>query len=298
MFRNKQKACALIVISLLACGAASGKSVFQNSASAAPVSSADAAGSAGEITVTTDAPNALSEQAGNMVSNPGPQEVTEENAVWGIEYLAQSVDLYEALTGESLPMPEPQETENGLEERVGILNAAKLGIIDLDELCNYDGYINRQTAYQILYQVMITFDPSLELADDEAEAILNGCHDNAFVHDENRRAYAFMIKYYILNDTYYTDPDGAVSKEEGQAAIQLLADTFRRVYVLNVGEDQIRIGDSKETLLNEMGNPNRISGSEYGFDWYIYNGNYSDFVMVGVANDRVCILQQCEKLFL
>jgi uncharacterized protein YkwD len=49
----------------------------------------------------------------------------------------------------------------------------------------------------------------------------------------------------------------------------------------------IAIGDSEERVLNLLGQPDRKDLSEYGFQWYIYNSNYSSYVQVGLKNGVV-----------
>jgi uncharacterized protein YkwD len=49
----------------------------------------------------------------------------------------------------------------------------------------------------------------------------------------------------------------------------------------------ISIGDSKQQVIDQLGKPMRTDLSEYGFDWYIYNQDYTNYVQVGVYKDRV-----------
>ncbi|MGL5312865.1 MAG: CAP-associated domain-containing protein [Peptostreptococcaceae bacterium] len=49
----------------------------------------------------------------------------------------------------------------------------------------------------------------------------------------------------------------------------------------------IKIGDSKEYLLSQIGEPARIDVSEYNFEWYVYNQYSTKFAMIGVENDTV-----------
>ena len=50
----------------------------------------------------------------------------------------------------------------------------------------------------ILYKTIITYNDSYTIYEDEANLILNECYDNAYIDDENRIAYAFMMKQGIL----------------------------------------------------------------------------------------------------
>jgi len=49
----------------------------------------------------------------------------------------------------------------------------------------------------------------------------------------------------------------------------------------------IEIGDSLDSVIEKLGSPNRKDLSKYGFQWYIYNSDYSPYIQVGIAGDRV-----------
>ncbi|MEW9121958.1 MAG: CAP-associated domain-containing protein [Thermotaleaceae bacterium] len=50
---------------------------------------------------------------------------------------------------------------------------------------------------------------------------------------------------------------------------------------------EIAIGDLEEKVLKELGQPDRKDLSEYGFEWYIYHGDYREYLQVGIQNKRV-----------
>ncbi|CAG7657436.1 CAP-associated domain-containing protein [Paenibacillus allorhizosphaerae] len=52
----------------------------------------------------------------------------------------------------------------------------------------------------------------------------------------------------------------------------------------------IAIGDSADSVVGKLGEPARKDAGEYGVQWYIYNGNYSDYVQVGIADGKVAAL--------
>lgn len=52
----------------------------------------------------------------------------------------------------------------------------------------------------------------------------------------------------------------------------------------------IKIGDSEEYLLSQIGEPARIDESEYSFKWYVYNQYSTKFAMVGIENSVVVAL--------
>ncbi|WP_342430481.1 CAP domain-containing protein [Neobacillus sp. FSL H8-0543] len=47
------------------------------------------------------------------------------------------------------------------------------------------------------------------------------------------------------------------------------------------------IGQDLSELIKKLGEPERIDESLYGYQWYIYNLDYSRYVQVGVENNRV-----------
>ena len=49
----------------------------------------------------------------------------------------------------------------------------------------------------------------------------------------------------------------------------------------------ISIEDSIEKVLKELGEPQRIDLSKYGFEWYIYNKDYSKYMQVGIEDGKV-----------
>lgn len=54
--------------------------------------------------------------------------------------------------------------------------------------------------------------------------------------------------------------------------------------------EYIRIGDSKESVIDKLNKPNRIDKSEYNFKWYVYNSYKEKFFMVGIKDNKVVAL--------
>lgn len=52
----------------------------------------------------------------------------------------------------------------------------------------------------------------------------------------------------------------------------------------------LKLGENLESVKSKLGQPNNIEKSEYGFDWYVYNQDYSKFCMVGILNNKVVAL--------
>jgi len=49
----------------------------------------------------------------------------------------------------------------------------------------------------------------------------------------------------------------------------------------------LRLGDAKAQVLRNFGQPTRVDPSAYGLQWYVYNQNYENFIMIGIAEDQV-----------
>ncbi len=49
----------------------------------------------------------------------------------------------------------------------------------------------------------------------------------------------------------------------------------------------VYIGEASEDWLNDYGQPARIEPSAFGYEWWIYNQSYSNYMMVGVKDQQV-----------
>lgn len=47
------------------------------------------------------------------------------------------------------------------------------------------------------------------------------------------------------------------------------------------------MGASVQSAVSIFGEPDRIDLSKYGFDWYIYNGDLSKYIQIGIENDKI-----------
>ncbi|WP_068672499.1 CAP domain-containing protein [Oceanobacillus sp. Castelsardo] len=47
------------------------------------------------------------------------------------------------------------------------------------------------------------------------------------------------------------------------------------------------IGQSKSELLNEFGEPERKDPSAYGYEWWVYQKGYSDYLQFGILNEEI-----------
>jgi hypothetical protein len=213
----------------------------------------------------------------------------DNSPISGRDVLNQAVELYENLQQDEIDVP-TEMADTGLEQ--SFLKAVVMGYANLDDAESIESVseVTKQDFMSILYKTIINYDPSYAISAEEADAILNECYDNAYINDENREAYAFMMKQGIISANHGTNPDKVLTWDSCEILTQLVRDYFIQDTVITVGQHDITIGSNVESLLEDMGEPNRIDESEYGFKWYIYNANYSDFCMVGVEGSRVCAL--------
>lgn len=49
----------------------------------------------------------------------------------------------------------------------------------------------------------------------------------------------------------------------------------------------LTLGDSFDQVIHKFGNPNRIIETEYDFEYYVYNNNYTNFFMIAIKNKSV-----------
>ena len=201
----------------------------------------------------------------------------------------KAVALYEELAGETISVP-AELTDEGYGE--DMVKSAMLGFINLgdSEFAMQETSVSKQDFISILYKAIVHYDQSFALRGEEADSILNGCYDNAYINDENRIAYAFMMKQGIIPANYDTKPDSILTREECELLVQTVHDRFVKEIAINISGSDIVIGSNISSVINTFGLPNRIDKTEYGFEWYVYNSDYLKFFMVGVEADRVCAL--------
>lgn len=207
----------------------------------------------------------------------------------GTDVLDQAVALYEKLNRSEVVIPEPL-LEYGLDKH--LLKSVVLGYVNIDdaESAVSVSEVRKQDVMTILYKTIINYDSSYTISEDEANKILNDCYDNAYIDDENRLAYAFMIKQGIISGTTDTQPNKPLTWDSCRILVDLVYDYFFQDVTINANGTPVTIGSNIEKVLETMGEPNRIDKSDYGFDWYVYNTDYENFVMIGVEGDRICAL--------
>ena len=220
----------------------------------------------------------------------GTAAMADSEPVSDMELLHQSVVLYEKMNNTNVEMPAAEELVEKTNE--DFIKAVTLGYVNFDEFDDVleKDSVSKQDFLTMLYKAVINCDSTYAIDDAEAGMILNDCFDNAYINDENRIAYAFMIKHGIISSNGITRPEEPVTWDLCASLIDAVSSRFTRDKVFTIGGKSVTIGSNVSEVLNAFGDPNRIDASEYGFNWYIYNSNYREFCMVGVKEDRICAL--------
>ena len=265
---------ALIVIALLASGAAAAHA--DNNSDSTP---------AQQIT---------------QKANVQAQEIKTSDNISRADALSKAVALYEELRNSEVEISR-ELSKYGEEHKLtkDYLKAVTLGYANAEEssLISKADHITKQDMMSVLYKTVINYDDSYAIDGDEADDILNGCFDNAYIDEENRVAYAFMIKQGIISSKTGTEPDKKLTKESCELLCNEIGDLFKKDITFDINDAAITIGANISSVESALGQPDRIDESIYGFDWYVYNSDYANFVMIGVKADRICAVYSNSKGF-
>ncbi len=220
----------------------------------------------------------------------------EEVHISSRDAFGKTVTLYEKLQNTEVQVPQ-ELSESGLEET--FLKSVVLGYANLDdsEGIYAADTIRKQDMVNVLYKTVINYDDSYAVSAQEADVILNDCYDNAYIDEENRIAYAFMMKHGIISVNRGSEPNKALTSEGCETLVNEVYNRFAKQITFDMGEVTITTGSNVDTVTETLGNPNRIDESVYGFEWYVYNSDPAAFVMVGVHADRVCAVYSNSALF-
>ncbi len=212
--------------------------------------------------------------------------LADDVAVSGNDMLDQAVALYEKLYDGEVEIPEQLF---GYEMDEHLLKSVALGYANLEEVEEVAAIseVRKQDVMSLLYKTVINYDSSYIISDEEATDILNECCDNAYIDEENRLAYAFMLKQGIIASNVNTEPNKIITWDSCRILVDLIYDYFVQNVTFTVNDTVVTMGANIDTVTREWGEPGRIDKSDYGFVWYVYNLN-DDLCMVGVEGGRIC----------
>ena len=211
----------------------------------------------------------------------------DEVAISGGDMLDQAVALYEKLQDNEVLVPE-HLLEYEMEEH--LIKSVVLGYVNLDEIdaAVASEEVRKQDVMTLLYKTVINYDNSYTISEEEATQILNDCCDNALIDEENRLAYAFMMKQGIIKSYVNTEPNKVITWDSCRILVDLIYDYFVQNVTFTVNNTSVTMGTNIDTVVDNWGEPQRIDKSDYGFLWYVYNLDENNMCMVGVEGDRIC----------
>lgn len=211
----------------------------------------------------------------------------DDTAITGGDMLNQAVALYEKLYDGEVSLPDQLD---GYELDDYLLKSVVLGYVNLDEADEIAALeeVRKQDVMNVLYKTVINYDSSYIISEEEASAILNECYDNAYIDEENRLAYAFMLKQGIITTKTNTEPNKVVTWDSCRILVDLIYDYFIKDVTFTVDNSAITIGANADTVISALGEPDRIDKNDYGYDWYVYNSAPEGLVMVGIEGGRIC----------
>lgn len=231
-----------------------------------------------------------------MLASGAAAAHAEGNNISNKDALEQTVLLYEKLQNSEVSVPAEMK-ETGLDS--SFLKSVVLGFANLDDSGKFNEQttIRKQDMVNILYKTILNYDDNYAITSDEADAILNSCYDNAYIDEENRIAYAFMIKQGIISGTSGSEPDKELTWDGCRTLVDRFYSCFAKQVTFTINGTPVTTGANISTVTDALGAPNRIDESAYGFDWYVYNSSYKDFIMIGVDADRICAVYSNSPYF-
>ncbi len=155
--------------------------------------------------------------------------------------------------------------------------------------------ITKQDAAALIYDMLLCYDASLEISEDEANHILNSCYDNGKLSEENRVAFAFCLKHGIFKSDIETYPSAVLDDEAKATILSRVQDSFIRDKEFMVSGKKLVMNSAEKALTDTFGEPHRVDKTIYGFSWYVYNSEDTGFFMAGVRGGRVCAFFTCDS---
>lgn len=245
--------------------------------------------SLGAVTAWFKAPTGKKEEKevyNNIEEYQAPPKVYDVSTRAG--FISELVDVYENITGGEIKLAKKKSLFTSENENIN--KAYEIGLISENDKAFYSDTegVSAQDTGELCYKLMEIADSGYTLSQDESAHILNGEYNNSVLDEDGRSAYAFLVKYDIIVKNFNENPLMSLTKDNAQSIIDNFKNTFDANMIFYVDDKPVLIGESGDKLIEKFGNPNRIDKTEFGFEWYVYNGDYDKFMMVGVEKNRVC----------
>ncbi len=193
-----------------------------------------------------------------------------------------AVNFYEKYTGEKLsPKGENPFSDTDFDM---IISAYEMGIMSgtSNDKFEPNKKVTREQLAVVIYRTL------------KACGIenLSGNYERKFT-DENeisasaKESVNIIVSNGIMSGSGNTfNPSGIVTKEQAASAF-MNAYNNTKIKPINIGDDVIYIGSSKEDVISTFGNPKRIDKSVYGYERYVYNSDYNNLFIIGISNNKV-----------
>lgn len=165
--------------------------------------------------------------------------------------------------------------------------AAAKGLVPLDYITDGEAQVIKQDAARFVYNLLITADSEFEISSAQAEEILNFCYDNAYIREENKIAYASMIRHGIIGIRGKSNPNEPFTDAAAEAFMNQVNGLFKKSNPITIGGKTISIGSSENEIFTKFGDPDRIDAADNGARWYIFNSNYLNFIAIGIKDGMV-----------
>lgn len=81
-------------------------------------------------------------------------------------------------------------------------------------------------------------------------------------------------------------PKDNVTVEEAVTTFLIAYNVFKN-YDFEIGNKKITMGQSVDIVKKDFGEPDRIDINQYGFERYVYNKDYKNFIMIGINEGKV-----------
>ncbi len=166
--------------------------------------------------------------------------------------------------------------------------AAAKGLVPLDYITESEGQVIKQDAARFVYNLLVKADSQFGINYAQANEILNSCYDNAYINEENKIAYASMIRHGIIGIRGQSNPNEVFTDAAANAFMKQVNGLFQKSSPVTVNGKTISIGSSENEVFTKFRDPDRIDVANDGVSWYIFNNNYLNFIAIGIKDGIVC----------
>lgn len=208
------------------------------------------------------------------------------------EFCELAMNFYEAVTESSKTTLAPSPFHD--EKSPYVAKAAELGIVSGVSGTTFmpnDPLMREQIAV-LMVNTLRACNARLELDGKANSYFLDG----AAISDYAQAPVKFLAQQNVINGYKgYFYPKSYITVEQ---AISMFLNAYERFNIdpVIINGVSIKIGESKDSLISKMGEPDRIDKNEFGFDRYIYNNDYLKFAMVGIKDGAVAeIFTNCNN---